>query len=202
MVTNEERMFLHLTIQTIDSSSTRDLLIADISGEHIRDFLQFNEPGPLGILLQSATVVALLIDGELLAQPDTRYHTIAAARTALRLILERSNVRETANIVAVLTKWDRCVGIEGFEAVVERVKGELTSVLLGIELVRTAARPHLESSLEEGTGTADFLNSLLTAPPEVSHPAALLQPASRPAMAFQPGGRILAKLTSADRNRV
>jgi hypothetical protein len=142
-----------------------------------------------------------LIDGELLAEPGTRYHTIATARTALRLILERSDVRQTANIVAVLTKWDRCVEIEGFEAVVERVKGELASVLEGIELVRTAARPHFGSRLEEGSGAADFLNSLLKAPPVVSPPALLLPPASRPAMGFQPGGRIVARLSSADRNR-
>jgi double-GTPase-like protein len=192
------RMFLNLRVQRLDKEmSSRELLIADISGEHLREFLEFNQPGPLGMLLKAASVVALLVDGASLGDAQKRYGAIAQARSALRLITERSDVAKTANVCVVLTKWDRCVDAKDINEVVGRLQRELDSVITGIQLIRSAARPDLTGALAEGFGTEEFLKALLVDRPTLPTVERVPAQSSRAVSAFQPGGRILGRFTSA-----
>ncbi len=193
-----KRLFLHLTVQTVGAGlgSRRDLLMADISGEHLKELVTADEPGPLSFLLARTDVLALLVDGEGLADPLRRYSTITEARTALRAMIERSSVRDTARVVALVTKWDYCVGVADMSNIVSRLQAELESVVPDVRLMTCAARPDAGSELEEGTGTAEFLEATLEG--TIRDPARLLSFGRADApLALVPGGLVLEAFLSA-----
>ena len=66
-----DRVFLHVAVvrncSADDPPVLRELLLADVSGEHASNFVGADEPGPVRPLLHVADVIAVLVDGDRLA---------------------------------------------------------------------------------------------------------------------------------------
>lgn len=193
-----ERVFLHFTLSRPGDPGAprRDILFADISGEHAAHFVQADEPGPLRPLLRSAHVVAMLVDGGQLAVPSSRWPIVNEARALLRVMVERIELRAGVRLVVVVTKWDKCAAAAGINDVVARLDSELRAIVRDLVLLRTAARSEDEDVVAEGTGLPEFLSLALEEaapeqPSEISGPSSTRQFSN-----FIHGSSVLEPLTS------
>ena len=193
--------YLHLALRKRGGDERLvDLLLAEVSGEHLVEFTRQNEPGELERPLRSADVVVLLVSGEKLADPSQKWATIANARTALRTCEERINVSRHATVLAVVTKWDLCVGRDGIDETVGRLHAELDTVVPGIGVFTTAARPITGSALQEGFGLNRLLADIIANASRTRH-AEARTPGPTRLPQIRPGGALLRQLVEAAHER-
>jgi GTP-binding protein EngB required for normal cell division len=195
-----ERIILHLSVNRPggEVSQSREILFADVSGEHTEEFVKANEPGPLLSLLRAAHVIAVLVDGDKFADPAQRWSVINETRALLRVMLERAEFRSNVEFVVVITKWDKCELADGIEDAVVRLESELSVLWPDIALLRMAARSEDESAVAEGTGVPEFLAITLREAPLVSKGVEKSTNQGRSFPNFVSGGVLLGKLIGGD----
>lgn len=135
-----ERVALHLSVRHMDET-LRHLLLADLSGEHARSLLLYDEPGDYAPLLRSATRVLLLIDGAQLTTMTGQNLNLTNARTLVRAIAEGADLRPDTPVDLVVTKWDQCGTAEGLKNELDELVAAAAEWWSPVELHLTAARP-------------------------------------------------------------
>lgn len=184
-----ERVALHLSVRHEDAT-VRHLLLADVSGEHAKGLLLYDEPGDYAPLLRSATRVLVLIDGARLTTTTCQNLALANARTLLRAIAEGPDLRPGTPIELVITKWDQCGTAEGLEDELNEVVANAAELWSPVALHRTAARPH-------GQGL-DELFKVFTLPRATRpNPAPVPQPSARALHRFVPNTGLACRLVAA-----
>ena len=98
--------FLHLRLARTDGTSVPDLLLSDISGEIFDQVKDSTEDCKALTILLRADHLVLLIDGEKLSNPLTRYSAHTDARSLLRSIIEAKMLSSHCTVDIVFTKWD------------------------------------------------------------------------------------------------
>lgn len=164
-----ERMFLHLALWSqVDgegdsvAQTRKDLLLADVSGEHADTFVRANEAGPLLSLLQAADIVPVLVDGALLGGAG-HWVAISSVCNLLRVIVERVRLKSHARLLLIVTKWDQCSTSPDISTRLERLALEANEIVGGIDILRCAARSEAAGNPKEGEGVAELIASLLNA---------------------------------------
>jgi len=157
--------FLHLRLQDEGQAvEPVDLLLVDASGELFQRLVDYPDESPRLVSLVRADVVALLVDGEQIANAKGRHAVLHDAHMQLRAISEKQILKRGARLQLIVTKWDLidAAGVSKeilhnqiVEAVLENLSGEVD-----IELLVTAARP-LPLKVPWGFGCAEVLNSWL-----------------------------------------
>lgn len=163
-----EKIVLHLAVQN-EELVTRHLLLSDVSGEHVRTMISYNEPGDYTPLLRSGTRLLVLLDGARLTTSTDQNRALADARTLLRAVAEGADLRPGTPIELVVTKWDRCHDAQGLEGELERLLQSAAQWWSPVSLHRTAARPD-GSGLEDLFGVLLFRRTHGPAPSIVRHP--------------------------------
>lgn len=148
-----EQLLLHLAVRD-DKGATRQLLLADVSGEHAKGLRLFDDPGDYAVLLRAATRVLLLVDGAQLTQARDQNLTLANTGTLLRAIAQSGDLRPGTPLDIVVTKWDLCSEASGLDDELERLRILAAGVWAPATLRHTAARP-------KGEGLAELFDSLL-----------------------------------------
>jgi hypothetical protein len=194
-------VFLHLRLRR-DSprgSENRDLLMADISGEHLSNLVTRNEPGQLGDLLPLADTLVYLVDGEAIGDKARCWMAIENAATGFRALVERNHLPETCQVITVVTKWDLCSDAPHLAEVLASLYGRLGVYVSERIDVHCAARPHPGCGIPEHKGVNDLLEALAMASPQphLQGPEGH-EPGDVPGR-FIAGGRLLEALLTAAR---
>jgi Double-GTPase 2 len=185
-----ERVALHLAVRH-DANGVQHLLLGDVSGEHARTYIDYNDPGAFRPLLRSATRVLVLIDGQRLIEQSGQNATLSRTRTLIRALAEGGDLRSGTPIFLVVTKWDLCSDAVGIQDELDRLLEFGCKMWPEVSIRTTAARP-------QGEGIAELLIAVLEPTPKTSSSQAKLERhASRPLHRFvaRPGlaSRILAR---------
>ncbi|MCW2599487.1 MAG: hypothetical protein JWM02_1316 [Frankiales bacterium] len=151
---NTRRIALHLAVRDADCNR-RHLLFGDVSGEHARTLIEFNDPVDYRPLLRSATRVLVLVDGEKLLTPAAQNATLTRTRTLIRALAEGDDIPPGVPLDLVVTKWDKCGQAEGLSPELDRLLAFAQYLWLPTALHRTAARP-------AGEGVPELFAVLLT----------------------------------------
>jgi hypothetical protein len=147
------RTLLHLAVRD-STGCRRHLLMADVSGEHARNLVEFGEAGDYGVLLRAATRVLVLLDGaKLLTQVDQNA-TLSRARVLIRALAEGDDLCDEVPVELVVTKWDKCSAADGLEDELARLLRFSEARLKHVGLHVTAARP-------SGHGVAELFEALM-----------------------------------------
>lgn len=154
---NTNRVALHVCVRDAEGHK-RHLLFGDVSGEHARALIEFNDPVDYRPLLRSATRVLVLIDGAKLLTPSAQNTALTRARTLLRAVAEGGDLRPGTPLDLIVTKWDQCSGAEGLPAELDRLLSFAKQIWHPIALHQTAARP-------EGMGIPELFGVLLAPRP-------------------------------------
>lgn len=178
----EGERFLHLRLQDEgQQQAPKNLLIVDASGELFQRLADNPDEPPDLASLRRADIIAILVDGEQLADPKLGRAAMHDARMLLRAIVEKGLAPATARLQVVVTKWDLidAAGIgrdelmRGINQAILRGQGGIGA----IEVLITAARP-LPQKVPWAFGCAALLGSWLVEP-ESPEPAAISRPDSK-----------------------
>ena len=148
-VTSDPVLF-HLSVAR-NHDETKDLLIADRSGETYRDMLDRPSLAMGCIELRRASVLNLLVDGARLTDPSERASVITECQQVMQTLVHSALVDEDRRINVVLTKLDEVDGSPekrrchlAFESIVDRVRSTIFGTSAKIGVYRIAARPRTE----------------------------------------------------------
>ncbi|SFD88011.1 TRAFAC clade GTPase domain-containing protein [Blastococcus tunisiensis] len=184
-----ERVALHLAVRHANGQQ-RHLLLSDVSGEHAKGLLKYNQPGDYAPLLRSATHVLLLIDGARLVTTRGQNVALADARTLLRAVAEGPDLRPATPLDIVVTKWDRCGGADGLDDELDDLLAWAAGIWQPVTLRRTAARP-------SGEGLDELFAALLVPAPARPVPVPLLPQSRRRLHGFVANDGVPAKFLAA-----
>lgn len=139
------------------------LLFADVSGERFRQIRgSREEAGEFAPLLKRADRIALLVDGERLADVKTRQMSSTQPKTLIRGLLEAGALDGHSFIDVVFAKWDAVLAAKA-----EDVAGQLEGILkrdhaprLGqMHFHRVSSRRKHDVPIEEGLGLDGLLRA-------------------------------------------
>jgi hypothetical protein len=113
---SEGRQLLHLRVRTADCSRpAQDLLLSDLSGEEFDDARASADDARRLTIVQSAHHLVLLVDGEKLADHDSRQAARDETSLLLRTLVEERLVGHTSRVDLVFTKWDLVIAQQSRE---------------------------------------------------------------------------------------
>lgn len=157
--------FFHLQlVDPVRLEHKTDLLISERAGENYRDVRERPHLAEQLLEIQKAAVIALIIDGERVANARQRAGVFASVRNIAQALVHSGAVKADTVIQLVTTKYDLMEGeatgardaLTEFEATLVRLFGDRFSVVS----FRTAARdPH--GVIAPATGLAPLLRSWL-----------------------------------------
>lgn len=163
-------LFFHLAVAEEDDLRRTDLLFSERAGEVYREVR--NKPASASDLLEvgKAQSIALIIDGQRVAQDLRRAEVFASVRSILRALSDQRMVRADARVQLVTTKYDQLTGDEASDArnalqvFEEQMIGTYQGRFFEIEAFRTAARDP-RGVLEPAMGLSPLLRTWLKPPP-------------------------------------
>jgi hypothetical protein len=140
--------FLHLRLARSDGTRVPDLLLSDISGEIFDQVKDSTEDCKALTVLLRADHLVLLIDGEKLISPVTRYSAHTDARSLLRSIIEAKMLSSNCTVDVVFTKWDLIEAVEQAaesKAYIRQIETQFTTLFkahgAALRFCPVAARP-------------------------------------------------------------
>jgi Double-GTPase 2 len=175
----EGTVFYHTKLRKEDlNSPIRQMLLADMSGEHYEAALDS------AVVLRSLTIIQRadhfvhLVDGGKLASEDWSAPTRANAFLLMRRCLEERMLDPDARVDILLTKWDIVLGRSGEEKAEEILRSQREAfrtfeTRVGrLRVTPIAARPHYKSVLKPGYGLDNLLQCWSEEPPRKLSPQA------------------------------
>lgn len=161
--------FFHIAVSDESSLERTDLLISERAGEAYREVRDRPERAMALVELRKAGVIALILDGDRVAQPRMRAGVFASVRNIARALLDSDSLDPQTTIQLVTTKLDLLTG-EGATAALEALtefEANLASLLnnrFKLTTFRIAARDP-SGNVAAGSGMDELLQSWITAPP-------------------------------------
>jgi len=159
--------FLHLVVRPEDLSGPLEhLVLADVSGELYKR-ARFDEQAALDLrpLLMRSEGVSLLLDGERLADLDTRQLVCSNALALLDALVEVNALGQHSSVDILLSKWDCLVEVEeatpSIEAMKEKLAKRFEAEFATLEVRELAARPEIDSEVPAGYGMDDVFRGWL-----------------------------------------
>jgi len=154
--------FLHLALKHKDRMTVpaRHFLFSDISGERFRDAKMSTTLMRELTVLKAADFVIFLIDGEKIADLNSRALTIENAKTFIQKALDEQIFDFNTNLKIALAKWDFLSEDSSFsfEAKIIKPFGErFSSRLKSLEFTKIAARSKTKK-IHSGMGLCELLN--------------------------------------------
>ncbi len=162
--------FLHLRVRGEDlRDPSRDLLLADVSGERFRRARDStDECEGLDILLRADRLV-ILVDCERLVEPRKRHQAAVEPQTLLRGFLDAEMLARHAYVDVVFAKWDLVQTAGAGHAAlsyVDTVRAQFTQRfegrVRGLRFFYVAARPIPAADMPIGVGLDDLFKAWMT----------------------------------------
>ena len=156
--------WLHLGLRSKESTEHRiDLLLSDLSGEVFERILSQPERITELTYLRRADHVAVVVDGDLIANSETSHGVRHTTYLLLRTLLESKTLGPTTRLEVVLSKLDRLLAQGWTEAqfaneVIPEWTDMARSHSVDLSLHLTAARP-LGDEVPWGRGMAELLET-------------------------------------------
>jgi len=170
-------LFYHMKLRDQDlSSPIRQLLLADMSGEHYEDALDSAIALRALTIYRRADHFAHLVDGGRLASNHLSGLTRANALLLMRRCFEERMFDPDAKVDVLVTKWDLALDRIGQEKAtnilhsLEQALGVFEERLGRLRIIPIAARPHYKSALQPAYGLGNLLRSWTEEPPRKSTP--------------------------------
>lgn len=169
----DDAAFLHLRV-SVDAAPTSfvDVLLTDLSGETFRQARDLSDECKRLDFLPRADHVALLIDGQKLASPRTRWTATQDCLAIAQALLDNQMLDATAHVEVLFSKWDFVLAAPDFsdveahiEATVKQFRERFATRVGRLRFVKVAARPRPESGLSFAHGLAEVFNDWLTTSP-------------------------------------
>lgn len=183
-----DHILLHLAARDAGGKNN-DLLLADVSGEHAKNLLLFDESGDYAPLFRSASRVLLLVDGEKLVEKKFRNLALTNAGTLMRAIVESPELRSGAALEVVVTKWDLCNSVDGLDDELAALTSLGKGLGVSVPVRVTAARP-------KGVGLPALFESFLETRSNSASPSSAVVKSERIAHSYRPHKGILASYIS------
>jgi len=170
-------LFYHMKLRRDDlKSPIKQLLLADMSGEHYDGALDSATALRSLTIIRRADHFVHLVDGSKLASAELNAHTQANALMLMRRCFEEKMLDPDAKIDILLTKWDLVLARSGEKKAEEILQsareafGVFEKRVSRLRVAVIAARPHYQSALGLGYGLADLLQSWMEEPPRMVTP--------------------------------
>jgi len=166
--------FYHLNLVAQLGGEISHLLIADMSGELLREACDSSEDAKKLRVLQRADRFVLLLDGQKLVGVSDRHIALNGTRLILRSLLEEKLVGNRTRVDIVFAKWDVIQrGDDSTSDFIERIQREILSKFEGcfarLKFFRVAARPEtIEAPF--AFGVADVFSEWIAHGPPSSCP--------------------------------
>lgn len=168
-------VFVHLRLRQEDlREPTRDVLLADVSGEHYRLAAQSSQDCRQLDMVPSAHHFVLFLDGERLLRKEYRQLTITEGRMLLRRLLDEGMLGQRSLVDVVFSKLDilRAApdeeGVKGLLGGIRKNFHDLFAPRLGrLSFFEIAARvPNKDSKVESGHGVAQLVSRWVRTSPD------------------------------------
>ncbi|MGI3898925.1 MAG: TRAFAC clade GTPase domain-containing protein [Janthinobacterium lividum] len=155
--------FFELTLGTVGRIRKRRVLIADRWGEDYQGVLD-SHPRPEEFFeVARADVLTMLVDGQRILDPGSRYEVAEEAMATLQVFLEVGLLARSPHLAVVLTKLDivldessRERALADFARLVFRIEGQFATRVTGVSSFRTAASPKVMAAMR-GEGLRELL---------------------------------------------
>lgn len=174
-------LFYHIKVRKESlESPIKQLLLADMSGEHYDGALDSAQALRSLTIIRRADHFVHLVDGGKLASKELSAHTKANALMLMRRCLEEKMLDDDARVDILLTKWDIVLarlGEDSADAILRSERKAFSSVEKRVGRLRVtpiAARPHYKSTLKPVYGLDELLHSWIEEPPRKVTPKARL----------------------------
>jgi len=172
-------VFYHMKVRKQDLlSPIKQLLLADMSGEHYEGALDSATALRALTVIPRADHFVHLVDGGRLASKDWSGHTQANALMLMRRCFEEKMFDSDAKVDILLTKWDLVLARVGEEKAGELLRSQQEAFrgfekkLGRLRMMPIASRPHYKSALQPAYGLSGLLQSWMEETPRKSTPQA------------------------------
>ena len=160
-----ENHYLHLKVRPEIGASLLDVLLTDLHGERFRLARDSEDECRKLTVTRRADHIAVLVDGERLADLRTRTRTFQETRSLIRSLIDSDMVGRRTRIQIVFSKWDVVKQHAELKAIAEFVRRaeetartEFELRLGGLEIFKIAARP-VGTALPFAFGLADLFKN-------------------------------------------
>ena len=156
--------FFHLAVASGTDFKRHDLLISERAGE---DYKRVRDTPALAsdmLELRNASSIALIIDGERVADPRQRHQGFAPVRNIIDTIIGNDKILPLTRVQLVTTKFD-LLNIQGLEKAVvalakfEKTMTEKLASKFEVTVIRTSARGAPNLDMDPASGLDELLNS-------------------------------------------